>query len=701
MRPLCVFTAILLFGTASAQAFDDKAEDQCVARQIAALRKNFDEEQRLKNRDEQLALSSKLSAKYAKLVERHADDRDPFPALQWLADSPEYAQLAHELLLSHHLDNPKLAKWFGSPGAEVLDQKFDELLAEAPKSPAVDSDRIAWLKTHAAALRSIDPADADFSDLEPIGRAIGEARIVMLGEQAHGDGPTFLAKTRLVRFLHEKCGFDVLAFESGLYDCHKAWRLLSEDKLPANRAVANGVFAIWTQSEQVRPLIEYLGQQAKTPRPLELAGFDCQFTAEASQTFLVDELTAFVEKLPEKARPKEEWEAIVDACRALTKAPAKVDARQKAAFVACRQALGSIAAPENIPLAEFEFWKQFIESAAAYADAQQFLVTTNFDDRLEYTNVRDPQMARNLVWLARTAYPNRKIIVWAASMHIMRNPASVKMIIKAEGRPLEPRQAVGHHDKTRTMGNEAWQELKDEMYTVAFTAAEGEFKLPWWDMPQKLDPVVSGSFEDLFSRAGFTNAFLDFRHVGDDGRWLSEPLISRPLGHADSESDWTKVFDAIFFTRTMSGSYLVKHPSKLVANRPDDRAAKKEQERFQGDWVMEANEANGNKLPVERLKIYHRTVKDDSYTITIANETGTTRIKGRFALKPQVSPAEIDAEPENGEIVLGIYKLEGDILTLCISPPGVPRPTEFAAGLGTRSTITVWKRAQPSEASNR
>jgi erythromycin esterase len=127
--------------------------------------------------------------------------------------------------------------------------------AQPPKSTE-DGARVAWLKKHAQPLRSIDPQDADFADLEAFRRAIGAARIVMLGEQTHGDGATFQAKTRLIRFLHEKCGFDVLAFESGLYDCHKAWELLREGKTTPEKAVANGVFAIWTQSEQVRPLIE-------------------------------------------------------------------------------------------------------------------------------------------------------------------------------------------------------------------------------------------------------------------------------------------------------------------------------------------------------------------------------------------------------------------------------------------------------------
>src|SRR6516162_207942 len=107
--------------------------------------------------------------------------------------------------------------------------------------------RIAWLKKHAIALRSIDPSDEDFTDLEPLRKVIGDARVVQLGEQSHGDGATFHAKARLIKFLHQKMGFDVLAFESGLYDCRKAWALL-KGGMEAHEAVSHGVFGIWTRS---------------------------------------------------------------------------------------------------------------------------------------------------------------------------------------------------------------------------------------------------------------------------------------------------------------------------------------------------------------------------------------------------------------------------------------------------------------------
>ena len=80
-----------------------------------------------------------------------------------------------------------------------------------------------YVKLNTNSVTTIDPKDTDYSDLEAIGNAIGDARIVMLGEQDHGDAPTFLAKTRLIQYLHEKKGFNVLAFESDFFGLNYGW----------------------------------------------------------------------------------------------------------------------------------------------------------------------------------------------------------------------------------------------------------------------------------------------------------------------------------------------------------------------------------------------------------------------------------------------------------------------------------------------
>src|SRR5262245_21383393 len=103
---------------------------------------------------------------------------------------------------------------------------------EVPAKPADREARIAWLKDNAVTVQSIDPDDSDdFSDLEPLKQLIGDARVVALGEQSHGDGAVFYAKGRLIKFLHEQMGFDVLAWESGMFDCREVDRAIRDNSV--------------------------------------------------------------------------------------------------------------------------------------------------------------------------------------------------------------------------------------------------------------------------------------------------------------------------------------------------------------------------------------------------------------------------------------------------------------------------------------
>lgn len=57
-----------------------------------------------------------------------------------------------------------------------------------------DTAKIEWLSKNELQIRSIDPNDDDFADLAPLKKILGDARVVQLGEQSHGDGATFYAK---------------------------------------------------------------------------------------------------------------------------------------------------------------------------------------------------------------------------------------------------------------------------------------------------------------------------------------------------------------------------------------------------------------------------------------------------------------------------------------------------------------------------
>ncbi len=143
-------------------------------------------------------------------------------------------------------------------------------------------------------IRSIDPADTDYSDLEAFGESIGSARLVLLGEQTHGDGAAFLAKTRLIKYLHARKGFSILAFETGMLDARLAWAQLRSGAPMAN--IREGL-SIWSWSEQLGPLLKHVSTSSGSQRPLELAGFDCQTFLPLSAKRLGPELERVLSQL--------------------------------------------------------------------------------------------------------------------------------------------------------------------------------------------------------------------------------------------------------------------------------------------------------------------------------------------------------------------------------------------------------------------
>src|SRR5688572_11622446 len=135
-----------------------------------------------------------------------------------------------------------------------------------------------WLSTHAHSIRTVDPLDDTFSDLEPIAKAIGNARVVQLGEPSHNAGTCFAAKARLIKFLHQRLGFDVVVWESGIYDVGLVEAGLRAGEDPPT-AAQRGLIRNWSGSEECRPLFEYAQKSHATARPMTMAGFDCALTS--------------------------------------------------------------------------------------------------------------------------------------------------------------------------------------------------------------------------------------------------------------------------------------------------------------------------------------------------------------------------------------------------------------------------------------
>src|SRR5262245_10330290 len=355
--------------------------------------------------------------------------------------------------------------------AVAISSRLDGLYRDMRKS------RIAWFEQHATPVRSLDFAEDDFSDLEPFAQAIGDARIVLLGEQSHGDGTTFLAKARFVRFLHERMGFDVLAFESGIYDMHKVWQRIRAGE-NAKTAVDHGLYSIWTMSQQLQPLFGYLEERARSSRPLELAGFDCKFTG-AEGAWLVDDLTAFLAANGIAVDPLADWPRLRGLLRNLPNFGTWGPSAAERDFIMA--ALDQLAAMiVSRPGAEAALWRQILKSMKVYTEFRHHMDP----DSATVADIarRDAGMGDNMVWLAREAFAGRKIIVWAATYHNVRNLHLVGI-----NSPFL---------QVKTMGHYVWEALSAQTYNVAFLGYEGRTGWANGGVPQmKLERPPTDSLE--------------------------------------------------------------------------------------------------------------------------------------------------------------------------------------------------------------
>ena len=400
----------------------------------------------------------------------------------------------------------------------------------AARAEAVEANpRVRSLSSHMLKLNSVDPEDDDFSDLMPLQEILKGVRIVFLGEATHFDGTDFLAKGRLIRFLRSELGFDVLAFEAGIYQMRLTWEAFKAGIDP-KEAFSKGVFWMWAQSKQVEPLIRHVSRSLSTDRPLELAGIDYQiWSAELPQNlreFLKSKDIA--SPFADPNSPESEILEAMSEVRYRMGEQKRPDLAMRLRFVeSLERTADEIGKLE--PTREVLFWQRVFVNMVPYVRGPVLRI---LDESERYAE-REPLMAENLIWMAKEYYRDRKIMVWCHNGHALRAPN--ELLVNIPGLQV-------------TLGDGVWKEFGEEMYSIAPVSYEGKHSGNG-EFTVVTDQVPDAEFEELMATTGQTAALVDLRKVKDRAGWLRGPFVARPLCHVSVRSVWSHHFDAFLFLR--------------------------------------------------------------------------------------------------------------------------------------------------------
>jgi erythromycin esterase-like protein len=391
---------------------------------------------------------------------------------------------------------------------------------------------------NARTLNSISISDTNYADLKIIGDAIGNSKIVMLGEQDHGDAATFKAKARLIRYLHEQHGFNVLAFESDFFGLTGGYEDVRKAAVGLDSLLRGNLFAIWTTCDQFSDTWNYLRYSTKTNNPLQLAGIDNQlhgaYTAKHLRKLVIGLLSNYSAEPSFTSLDQVRYLRVLDsllkysARGAIPNPHSELEWFVQQTDELLRQ-LKAYPAIDSFTIIALENIRSICRHMQLYKNPQGY--SSVFDER-------DVQMAKNLQWLATVKYPSEKIIVWAANGHISKNQYDVEP-------PKFRHQSLGAYF-TKGLG------YADQTYVIGFSSFEGTAgRTTQNGSKYQLPAREDNSFERWINQDGREYAFVNFRDFNRDNPGFSRRFTMSASNHFQQKGAWQQAFDGVFFIRMM------------------------------------------------------------------------------------------------------------------------------------------------------
>jgi len=351
--------------------------------------------------------------------------------------------------------------------------------------------------------------------------AIGDRSIVQLGESIHVTQEFPRARLRLVQYLHEEMGFDVLAFEGSLIDTWLAqdyiYRSHEPEQQTATQAMKLAFFGLW-QTDPMREVMQYIVRTQATPHPLYLSDFDIQPGMGRINRGATAALGAFLQSL--RAYDSSVNDGELDRWKTALGPALSCDAPdgRELPLAVIEEWIGKAAAkvaidrPE-IHAAALRLVPSYIRARIAHCQE----VREAGGSRRTYQIARDRLNAVNAIALRDTVSNSHRIMLWAHHSHVNHNTSG-------QGIP--------------SMGQHLLAAAPDSVYTVGLFAGSGSaydaFSLDRSGLlglfPKRLRSKEDYGIENSLAQVSGQDFFVDFTARGK----LPDAWLQRSFGRAET-----------------------------------------------------------------------------------------------------------------------------------------------------------------------
>ena len=406
---------------------------------------------------------------------------------------------------------------------ERFDQTTDDEVRRLLARPAEPTDPVATVRRHAI------PLSGAMRDYDPLIAAIGDARIVMIGEATHGTHEFYRERALITRRLIEEKGFSGVAVEADWPDAYRVNRFvrgIGSDNEAIESLADFGRFPTWMWRNA--DVLEFIGwlRSHNDKLPVQgrvgFYGLDL-YSLRASIEAVLAYLSTVDPDAARRARlrygcfdqfgdePQQYGYAtsfgLAPTCEREVLATL-VDLQRRRADYASRD--GRVAADDFFFAAQNA---RLVRNAEAY-------YRTMFGGRVESWNVRDSHMAetvRELLAYLEQQKPGARLVLWEHNSHL----GDARATDMGRAGELNVGQLVREH-----FGSAA--------VNIGFTTHNGTVTAASeWDNPperKQVRPSLAGSYERLFHDTGLPRFLLRLERDSALAHALAGPLLERAIG---------------------------------------------------------------------------------------------------------------------------------------------------------------------------